>query len=155
MASLILYEKDTYMDHDRMGHWELKSMAQTTKEESMFDFVERDLKEGRKGADITSFLEHVAEKTTQDLHQDDGKKNTSSDMGPGKDYAGIDPAGIVEFCRYAMGIYDFQLTRDKLGTLGCTQEEVDVVHEYLKTRHQSDTWVDEIQGGSFLALTMK
>ena len=61
------------------------------------------------------------------------KKDTSSDMGPGKDYASRDPAGIVEFCKYARGIYDFQLTNDKLGTLGCTQEEVDVVDEYFET----------------------
>ena len=156
MASLILYEKDPDMDHttsvEQRG---LGSMSQTTKEERMFDFVGRDLKERRKGADVASFLEHVAEKTTQDLHQDDEKKDTSSDMGPGEGYTGRDPAGIVEFCRYAMGIYDFQLTKEKLGKLGCTQEEVDAVHEYLKTRHQSDTWVDESQGGNFLALAMK
>ena len=134
MASLILYEKDSDMDHTTsVEQRELGSMTQTTKEERMFDFVGRDLKERRKGADIASFLEHVAEKTTQDLHQDDGKKDTSSDMGPGEDYAGRDPADIVDYCRYAMVIYDFQLMKDKLGKLGCTQEEVEVVHEYFKT----------------------
>lgn len=70
----------------------------------------------------------------------------------GEDYIGRDPVGIVEFCRYAMGIYDFQLTEEMLGKLGCTHEEVEVVHRYLRMQHQSDTWVDESQGGKFLAL---
>ena len=70
--------------------------------------------------------------------------SASSNASPGKDYAGRDRTRIVEFCRYAMGIYDFQLTREKLGKLGCTQEDIDVFHEYFRTQHQSDTWVDEI-----------
>ena len=69
-----------------------------------------------------------------------------------EDYEGRDPAGIVDFCRYAMGIYDFQLTKDKLKELGCTCEEIEAMHTYLRTQHQSDTWVDESQGGNFLAL---
>ena len=107
LASLILYEKDPDMDHTNMEQRELGSVTQTTNEQRIFDFVERDLKEGRKGADIASFLEHVAEKSTQDLHQDDGKKDTSLDMGPGKYYAGRGLSRIVEYYRYCMGIYDF------------------------------------------------
>ena len=70
----------------------------------------------------------------------------------GEDYEGRDSAGIVNFCRYAIGIYDFQLTKEKLGEHGCTCEEIEAVHRYLKTQHQFDTWVDESQGGNFLAL---
>ena len=69
-----------------------------------------------------------------------------------EDYGGRDPAGIVDFCRYAMGVYDFQLTKDKLKELGCTCEEIEAVHRYLRTQHQSDTWMDESQGENFLAL---
>ena len=69
-----------------------------------------------------------------------------------KDYEGRNPTGIVDFCRYSMGIYDFQLTKAKLEDLGCTCDEVEAMQKYLRTPHQSDTWVDESQGGNFLAL---
>jgi hypothetical protein len=42
-----------------------------------------------------------------------------------------------------MGIYDFQLTKAKLEELGCTCDEVEAMQKYLRTQHQSDTWVDE------------
>jgi len=84
--------------------------------------------------------------STNDLHNgvaNEGSPSTTSKAVVGQDYGGRDPTGIVDFCRYAMGIYDFQLTNDKLGELGCTCEEIEAVHRYLRTQHQSDTWVDE------------
>ena len=93
--------------------------------------------------------------STNDLHDgvaNEGSLSTSSKAVVGEDYAGRDPVGMVEFCRYAMGIYDFQLMEGKLRELGCTCEEVEAMHRYLRTQHQSDTWVDESQGGNFLAL---
>lgn len=70
----------------------------------------------------------------------------------GEDYPSRDPTGIVDFCRYAMGIYEFQLKKYKLEKLGCTCEEVEVVHIYLRMQHQSNTWVDKSQEGNFLDL---
>ena len=101
-------------------------------------------------------MNHLArEYSTKYLHDgvvDEGSSNTSSVAFVGEDYASRDLASIVEFCRYAMGIYDFQLKKDKLSELRCTREEVEVVHRYLRTQHQSDTWVDESQGGNFVTL---
>jgi len=93
--------------------------------------------------------------STDDIHNgvaNEGSPSTISEVVIEKDYEGRDPTGIVDFCRYSMGIYDFQLTKDKLGELGYTCEEIEAVHKYLTTQHQSDTWVDESQGGNFLTL---
>jgi len=93
--------------------------------------------------------------STNNLHRgvaNEESLSTTSEAKVDEDYGGRDPARIVDFCRYAMGIYDFQLTKNKLGELGCTCEEIEAVHRYLRTQHQSDTWVDESQGGNFLAL---
>ena len=101
-------------------------------------------------------MKHLKEtSSTDDLHNGivkEGSPSTTSEAVVGEDYEGRDPAGLVEFCRYAMGIYDFQLTKSKPGELGCTCEEIEAVHRYLRTQQQSDTWVDESQGGNFLAL---
>jgi len=97
----------------------------------------------------------IEEYYTKDLYNgvaNEGSPSATSRTVIDEGYEGRDPTGIVDFCRYAMGIYDFQLTKDKLGELGCTCEEIEVVHRYSKTQHQSDTWVDEIQGRNFLAL---
>ena len=88
----------------------------------------------------------VGASSTNDIHNgiaNEGSPNTTSEAVADEDYGGKDPARIVDFCRYAVGIYDFQLTRHKLGELGCTCEEIEAVHRYLRTQHQSDTWVDE------------
>ena len=101
-------------------------------------------------------MEHLTKtSSTNDLHHGvakEGSPSTTSEAVVGEDYAGRYPAGIVDFYRYAMGIYDFQLTKDKLGELGRTCEEIEAVHRYLRTQHQSDTWVDSNHGGNFLAL---
>ena len=101
-------------------------------------------------------MKHLTEtSSTDDLHNGvvkEGSPSTTSEAVVGEDYEGRDPTGIVDFCRYAMGIYDFQLTKDKHRELGCTCEEIKAVHRYLRTQHQSNTWVDESQGENFLAL---
>lgn len=93
--------------------------------------------------------------STKDVHNgvaNEGSLSTSSEAVVGEDYVGRDLIGIVELCRYSMAIYDFQLTKDKLGKLRCTCEDVEVVHRYLRTQYQYDIWVDESYGGNLLAL---
>ena len=92
-------------------------------------------------------MKHLTETSSTDDLQNgvakEGSPSTTSKAVVGEGYEGRDPAGIVDFCRYAMGIYDFQSTKAKLGELGCTCEEIEAMHRYLRTQHQSDTWVDE------------
>lgn len=59
------------------------------------------------------------------------------------------PSTIVNFCRKAMGIYDYELTVDPLEELGCTPKDVMLVLRYLRTKHKSDTMVTQSLGGSY------
>jgi len=98
-------------------------MTQTTKEEKLIYFVARARKKEGSGKSISQILKHLAEtSSTEDLQNgvaDEGSPSYSSEAVVGKDYAGRDLASIVKFCKYVMGIYDFQLMKDKLGKLGC------------------------------------
>ena len=52
----------------------------------------------------------VETSSTDDIHNglvDEGSPSTTSKAVVEEDYAGRDQASIVEFCRYAMGIYEF------------------------------------------------
>ena len=76
--------------------------------------------------------------STDDLHNgvaNEGSSSATSKVVVDEGYKGRDPVGIVDFCRYSMGIYDFQLTKDKLGELGYTCEEIEAMHRYLRTQH--------------------
>ena len=151
-----LYPKDPNVKHEDVEQRGLGSMTQTTKEGKLIDFIVRARKNEVSEREISQSLEHLTEtSSTDDFHNGvakEGSPSTTSEAVVDEDYEGRDPSGIVEFCRYAMGIYDFQLTKDKLRELGCTCEEIEAVHRYLRTQHQSDTWVDESQGENFLAL---
>jgi len=156
MNSMTLYPKDPNVKHEVVEQRGLGSMTQTTKEGKLIDFVARARKNEGSEKAVSRTLKHLTEtSSTDDLHNGvakEGSPSTTSEAVVDEDYEGRDPAGIVDFCRYAMGIYDFQLTKGKLKELGCTCEEIEAVHTYLRTQHQSDTWVDESQGGNFLAL---
>ena len=156
MNSMSLYPKDPNVKHEDVEQRGFGSMTQTTKEGKFIDFVARVRNKEGSERTISRIREHLKEtSSTDDLHNgiaDEGSLSTTLEAMVGEDYVGRDLAGIVDFCRYAMGIYDFQLMKNKLGELGCTCEEVEVVHRYLKPQYQSDTWVDESQGGNFLAL---
>jgi len=155
MNSMILYPKDPNVKHEDAKQRGLGSIVQT-KEKKLVDFI---AKAGKKNEgsekNISRTWRHlIGASSTKDLHNgvaNEGSPSATSKAVVDGDYEGRDPAGIVDFCRYAMGIYDFQLTKNKLGELGCTCEEIEAVHRYLRTQHQSDTWVDESQGGNFLA----
>jgi hypothetical protein len=51
---------------------------------------------------------------------------------------GRDSVAIVNFCRKAMGIYDFELSAEQLEELGCSPKEVRLVLTYLRME-QSQT----------------
>jgi len=156
IASITLYPKDPNVKHVDVEKRGLRSMTQTMKEGKLVDFISRARRKDEGGKSISHILRNLrGASSTKDLHNgvaDEGSLNTSSEAMVGEDYTGKNMTGIMEFCRYAMGIYAFQLMEDKLGKLGCTHEEVEAMHKYLKTHHQSDTWLDESQGGNFLAL---
>ena len=157
MNSMILYPKDPNVKHEDVEQRGLGSVVQKTKERKLVDFVARagrKNEESEKGTSRT-WRHLVGASATDDLHNgvaNEESPSATSEAVVDEGYEGRDPAGIVDFCRYAMGIYDFQLTKNKLGELGFTCEEIEAVHRYLRTQHQSDTWVDESQGGNFLAL---
>jgi len=112
----------------------------------LIEFVARVRKKEGCGRSISQILKHLVEtSSTKHLHNEvaDEEILSTSEVVVGEYYAGRDPSGIVEFCRYAMGIYDFQLMKDKPEKLGCTCEEVKAMHKYLRTQDQSDTCVDE------------
>jgi hypothetical protein len=55
---------------------------------------------------------------------------------------------IMEFCRKDLGIYDFQLTVERLEELGCMPKEVRMVLKYLHTKHKLDTmYPNRLHGG--------
>jgi len=156
MNSMILYPKDPNVKHEDVEQRGLGSIVQT-EEKKLVDFIAKAGKknEGSEKKVSRTWRHLMGASSTNGLHN--GVANEESPSATSKavvdgDYEGRDPARIVDFCRYAMGIYDFQLTKDKLGKLGCTCEEIEAVHRYLRTQHQFDTWVDESQGGNFLAL---
>ena len=156
MTSMTLYRKDPNVKHEDVEQRGIESMTQTMKEGKLIDFVARARKNEGSEKAVSRTLKHLTEtSSTDDLHNGvakEGSPSTTSEAVVDEDYGGRDPAGIVDFCRYAMGIYDFQLTKGKLGELGCTCEEIEAMHRYLRTQHQSNTRVDESQGGNFLAL---
>lgn len=52
-----------------------------------------------------------------------------------------DPMGIADYCKYVMGIYDFQLTRKCLVKLICLKIEIEGVWRYMRKRNSLDTLV--------------
>lgn len=156
MASMTLYPKDPNVKHGDVEPRGVGSVVQTTKEKNLVDFVAKagNKNKGSEGRTSRTWKHFLGISSTNPHNGDanEASPRATSEAGIDGGYEGRDPARIVDFCRYAMGIYDFQLTKDKLGELGCTCEEVEAVQKYLRTQYQSDTWVDESQGGSFLAL---
>lgn len=136
---MTLYPKDPNMKHENVEERGLGSVTQTTKERKLIDFVARAGKnEGSEKEISRTWRPLIGASSTNDLHNEvanEGSPSTTSEVVVDEDYGGRDPAGIVYFCRYTMGIYDFQLKKDKLGELGCTCEEIEVVHSYLRTQH--------------------
>jgi len=156
MNSMIMYPKDPNVKHEDVEQRGLGSMVQT-KEKKLVDFIAKAGRknEGSERKTSRTWRHLMGASSTNDLHNgvaNEGSPSATLKAVVDGDYGGRDPAGIVDFCRYAMGTYDFQLTKDKLDELGCTCEEIEAVHRYLRTQHQSDTWVDESQGGNFLTL---
>jgi len=52
-----------------------------------------------------------------------------------------DPMVIVDYCKYVMGIYDFQLTEKWLAKLGCSKTKIEGVQRHMRKRHLVDTLV--------------
>ena len=156
MTSMILYPKYPNVKHEDVEQRGLGSVVQTTKERKLVDFIAKAGRKNESERTTSQTWRHLMGSSSADnLHNgvaNEGSPSTTSEAVVDEDYGGRDPAGIVDFCRYSMGIYDFQLKKNKLCELGCTCEEIEAVHRYLRTQHQSDTWVDESQGGNFLAL---
>jgi len=146
--------------HDYVEQRELGCMTQLTKEKKIINFVARDMKEKEGGGkEVPPIMERMADASSigrlhHEVVDERGSPITSSKKNFVEGYAGRDPASIIDFCRYAMAIYGFQLTNTKPENLGCTHEEVVSMHEYLRMQHQSNTWVDDSQGRNFLALIM-
>ena len=134
---MTLYPKDLNVKHEDVEQRGLGSMTQTMEEGNLIDFVARARKKEGSGRSISRILKNLLEtSSTEDLHNgvaDEGSLSTSSEAVVGEDYAGRDLIGIVDLCRYSMAIYDFQLTKDKLGKLRCTRQDVGAVHRYLRT----------------------
>ena len=132
-----LYPKDLNVKHEDVEQRGLGSMTQTTREGKLIDFIARARKKEGSERTISRTLRYLTETSSiDDLHNrvsDEGSLSTTSEAVVGEAYAGKESVGIVDLCRYAMGIYDFQLTKDKLGKLGCTCEKVEAVHRYLRT----------------------
>lgn len=156
MTFVILYPKDPNIKHTDVERRKFGNIVQSTQERKFIDFISKMGKKDERNKEKASrsWKELVGISSINNLREEtthEAEPGIVSKAKKGEDYKGRDQAGIVEFCRYAMGIYDFQLTKDKLRDLGCDKEEIEAVHEYLRTQHQSDTWVDESQGGNFLA----
>jgi len=49
-----------------------------------------------------------------------------------------DPMGIVNYCKYVMGIHDFQLTEKWLAMLGCSKTKIEGVQRHMRKRHLLD-----------------
>jgi hypothetical protein len=60
-----------------------------------------------------------------------------------------DPATIVDYCRRAMGIYDFYLNVERLEKLGFSLKEIRLVLKYLRIKHRSNTLFSQILGSGF------
>jgi hypothetical protein len=59
------------------------------------------------------------------------------------------PTTIVNFCRKAMGIYEFQLSVENLEELGCTPKEVRLVLSTCDMEHKSNTMYANSLGGGY------
>ena len=46
-----------------------------------------------------------------------------------------DPMGIVDYCKYVMAIYDFQLTKNWLAKMGCSKTKIEGVQRYTRKSH--------------------
>lgn len=147
ITSITLYPKDLNVMHGYVEKRGLGCMTQTTKERTLVDFFVRSIMKYEGGKTVSHILKHLTcASSMKDLHHgisSEGSLNTSSKAVVGRDYAGRDLASIVDFCRYSMGIYDFQLMKHKLEKPCCTHEEVKVVHKYLRMQYQLDTSVDK------------
>jgi hypothetical protein len=49
------------------------------------------------------------------------------------------PTSIVKFCRKSMGIYDFQLSVERLEELGCTLKELRLMLRYMHKENKYNT----------------
>ena len=52
-----------------------------------------------------------------------------------------DPIGIVDYCKYVMGIYDFQLNKKWLAKMGCSKINIEGMWRYTRKRYSLDTLV--------------
>lgn len=115
ISLMALYPKDPNVKHDYVEQRGLGCMTQTTKERKIVDFVTRARRKYEGGKEVSHILRHLRDaSSTEGLHHgvvDEGISSTSSKTVVGEYYADIDPTGIVGFCRYAIGIYDFHLTK--------------------------------------------
>lgn len=126
----------------------------------MIDFVAQAMKDKKDGGGgvVPPISKKKDVTSTISLHQggveERGGPSSYSKESEGGEHVDRDLIAIVDYCRYVMGIYDFQLTKERLEKIRCTKEEVSVVHNYLGMQHQSDTWVVKSRGDNFMALAI-
>ena len=111
MNSMIFYPKDPNVKHEDVEQRGLGSIVQT-KEKKLLDFIAKARRKNeRSEKKVSRTWRHLmGASSTKDPHNgvaNEESPSATSEAVVDEGYEGRDPAGIVEFCRYAMGIYDF------------------------------------------------